>query len=288
MTAEKPIFLLGGVTASGKTLCALEWANKTQGLIINADSMQLYKDVATLTARPTKEEMKAADHRLFGILGPQEQFSVGAWLRAVVPFIDEARNGGKKIAIVGGTGLFFNALLFGLAEIGPVSEEIGAKVERVWQNDGEAGLREALLRVDPAAEARILAGDQQRLKRALGVYLEHKRPLSEFQKATFPILKPQDYEARFLLPDRDDLYARCDRRLEKMFDSGAIDEVLALIEQGLAPNWPIVRVLGVREISEFIKGHMSKTDALEAAKLSTRHYAKRQYTWFRNQILKRI
>jgi len=282
--SHRPLYLLAGPTASGKSAKALAWAEHTGGVILNADSMQLYADVPTLTARPDDAETARAPHRLYGHLDGQTLWSTGDWLRAARPYIAEALTGGPPLCIVGGTGLYFNALVHGLAEIPEIDEDIRAEARAAWQDMGEDRLRDLLKLHDPQAEARIMPNDQQRLSRAYEVWLQTGRSLTDWQTHTVPELAADTYTLEILHPDRAWLYERCDRRLQIMLDHGALDEVRALLDKGLAPDWPIMRVLGLTEFVAFLKGETNLEHALSLARQKTRNYAKRQSTWFRNQF----
>lgn len=285
MTADDaPIFLLAGPTASGKSARALAWAERRGGIVLNADSMQLYGDVPTLTARPDPDDLARAEHVLYGHLGPQDLWSAGDWLRAATPWLEAALNGGKPVCVVGGTGLYFNSLVFGLAEIPEISEAVRVKARAAFGEMGEASFRDMLKGFDPAAEARIMARDQQRLSRAYEVWLETGTALSDWQTQTKPGLDASSYFLEILQPDRNWLYARCDERLKLMLDQGALDQVAGLMKRGLNDDWPIMRVLGLREFASHLCGEMPLPDALSLAQQKTRNYAKRQMTWFRNQF----
>lgn len=281
---SRPLYLLAGPTASGKSARALDWAERTGGLILNADSMQLYADVPTLTARPGTADMARAEHVLYGHLPPDALWSAGEWVRAALPFLEAAQGGGRPICVVGGTGLYFNSLVHGLAEIPEISEASRDKARTAYEEIGEEKFREILKQHDPRAEARILANDRQRLTRAYEVWIETGVSLSDWQDRTQPILPEHSYELEILSPDRDWLYARCDRRLQLMLDTGALDEVGDLMHQGLRPDWPVMRVLGLGEFAAHLEGRMTLDAALTLAQQKTRNYAKRQMTWFRNQF----
>ena len=279
-----PLYLLAGPTASGKSAKALAWAEQTGGTIFNADSMQFYADVPILTARPDAAEEARAPHRLYGHLDGQTLWSTGDWLRAARPHIAEALAGGNPLCIVGGTGLYFNALVHGLAEIPDIDEAVRIEARAAFEEMGEARLRDFLKQHDPQAEARIMPNDQQRLSRAYEVWLQTGRSLTDWQTHTVPELAADTYRLDILHPDRAWLYERCDRRLQIMLDHGALDEVRALIDKGLTPDWPIMRVLGLGEFTAHLRGDMTLEDALTLARQKTRNYAKRQSTWFRNQF----
>ncbi|OYW81136.1 MAG: tRNA (adenosine(37)-N6)-dimethylallyltransferase MiaA [Asticcacaulis sp. 32-58-5] len=285
MSASPPsLLLLAGPTASGKSALALDWAVKTGGIILNADSMQLYEDVPTLTARPSADDEAIARHVLYGHLMPDQMWSTGQWLRAATPFIDAALRGDTALCIVGGTGLYFLSLIRGLAEIPEISEQARAQARQTYIDMGEDAFRNLLLSVDPEAAARIMPNDQQRLTRAYEVWLETERALSDWQKTNTPLLPEGSYHLEVLRPDRDWLYARCDHRFDLMLDTGAVDEVEALMARGLKPDWPIMRVLGLPEITAYLQGDMTLEAARALAQQKTRNYAKRQMTWFRNQM----
>lgn len=278
------ILLLGGPTASGKTAYALKWAEATGGVILNADSMQLYRDAPTLTARPSPDEAAMAPHLLYGVLDPTEVWSTGDWIRAATPHIESALKDGPPLCVVGGTGLYFLSLVRGLAEVPAIDEAVRDKARATFDEIGDEGVRALLRELDPQAAARIAANDRQRLSRALEVVWQTGRALSDWQKLNVPILPENSYRFEILSPDRDILYARCDARLEAMVKSGALEEVKDLIARGFTPDWAIGRVLGLTELAAYLKGEIALPDALALAQQKTRNYAKRQMTFFRNQF----
>jgi len=278
-----PIRLIAGPTASGKTALALQWARESGAVIINADSQQLYRDLRILTARPSEAEEALAEHRLFGVADAADAWSVGRWVRAVTPILDELRAEGRPAVVVGGTGLYFRALTQGLADIPPAPTEVRDAAGDRFDREGEAAFREALAAVDAEAEARIAPGDRQRLVRAMSVHMATGRPLSRWRAETRPLLPRQDFEALVIEPDRDLLYARCDARLDAMVEAGVLEEVRRLAARGLDPDLPAMKATGLREFMACLRGELSLAQALEAAKRETRRYAKRQLTWFRNQ-----
>jgi tRNA dimethylallyltransferase len=280
---EPRIWLIGGPTASGKTAISLRLAREIGGEIINADSIQLYGDLRILSARPTPEEMAQAPHHLFGVAEGGEAWSVGAWRRAALPLIADIRARGASPILVGGTGLYFRSLTHGLADIPQAPPETRAEAEAQFEAMGEPAFRTRLGEIDPAAAARIAPGDRQRLVRAWEVYLAAGRPLSDLQAATLPPLAAGDWRGVVVEPPRAELYARCDARLAAMFEAGAREEVSALMARGLDPALPVMKALGVAEIAAWEAGELSCDEALAAAQQSTRRYAKRQATWFRNQ-----
>jgi len=288
LSSDPPIVLLAGPTASGKSAMALDWADRTGGIVLNADSMQLYADVPILTARPSPEDEAKARHVLYGHLAPDATWSAGEWVRAAKPFLDAALQGGPPVCVTGGTGLYFNSLVHGLAEIPEIGEAARRQARGDFERLGEDIFRQKLKDADPRAEARIAANDRQRLCRAWEVWLETGRSLSEWQDDTAPILAEGSYRLEILTPDRDWLYERCDRRFVLMMEAGVLDEVRSLMARGLKPDWPIMRVLGLMECVAYLDGQMTLADAVATAQQKTRNYAKRQSTWFRNQFAGRL
>ncbi|MGH7018567.1 MAG: tRNA (adenosine(37)-N6)-dimethylallyltransferase MiaA, partial [Brevundimonas sp.] len=275
--------LISGPTASGKSRLALEMAEKTGAVIVNADSQQLYADLRILTARPSVEDEAHAEHRLYGVADAAESWSVGRWTRAVMPLLEELAAQGRPALLVGGTGLYFNALTRGLADIPAVPDDVRDTVQAAYDAEGEAGFRRRLAEVDPTAAAAITPGDRQRLIRALAVAQATGRSLSDWKADTQPLLAPGSYDALVVEPPRDRLYAACDARVSQMIENGALDEVRALLARDLDPALPAMKAVGVPELAAHLSGVMTLDKAMAAIRLSTRHYAKRQLTWFRNQ-----
>lgn len=284
VSSDPPIVLLAGPTASGKSAVALGWAERNRGVVLNADSMQLYADVPTLTARPPAEDEGRVPHILYGHLAPDAIWSAGEWVRAAKPWLDRALEGGQPVCVTGGTGLYFNSLVRGLAEIPEIGEAARTQARGDFDSAGEETFRKNLKEFDPRAEARIAPNDRQRLCRAWEVWLETGRSLSDWQDDTVPILPEGSYSLDILTPDRAWLYEHCDRRFDLMMENGALDEVQALVAKGLKPDWPIMRVLGLGECVAYLEGRTPLTEAMALAKQRTRNYAKRQMTWFRNQF----
>lgn len=275
--------LIAGPTASGKSRLALEMAEQTGAVIVNADSQQLYADLRVLSARPSLEDEARAEHRLYGVADAAESWSVGRWTRAVMPLLDELAAEGRPALLVGGTGLYFNALTRGLADIPAVPNEVRDTVQAAYDAEGEAAFRRRLAEVDPTAAAAITPGDRQRLIRALAVAQSTGRSLSDWKADTRPLLAPGSYDALVVEPPRDRLYANCDARVSQMIEHGALDEVRALLARNLDPALPAMKAVGVPELAAHLTGQTTLEQAAAAMRLSTRHYAKRQLTWFRNQ-----
>ncbi len=283
MTQTPRLTLIAGPTASGKSRLALETAEKTGAVIINADSQQLYADLRVLSARPSIEDEARAEHRLYGVADAAQSWSVGRWTRAVMPLLDELAAQDRPALLVGGTGLYFNALTRGLAEIPAVPDAVRDALQAAYDLEGEAAFRRRLAEVDPTAAAAITPGDRQRLIRALAVTQATGRALSAWKADTRPLLTPGAYDAVVVEPPRDRLYAACDARVSLMIEHGALDEVRALLARDLDPALPAMKAVGVPELTAHLSGQTSLDQAVAAIRLSTRHYAKRQLTWFRNQ-----
>jgi tRNA dimethylallyltransferase len=281
---QRRIWLIAGPTASGKSALALRLAELTGAEIVGADSMQLYRDLRVLTARPSLEEEARAPHHLFGAVDAADGWSVGRWLRAATEILADIEARGRPAVVVGGTGLYFRALTRGLAEVPPVPPEARAAAEAEFARLGEEGFRARLGKADPAAAARIAPGDRQRLVRAWEVYAATGAPLSDWQRTGAPALSEGTWTALALEPPRDALYARCDARLEGMVGQGALDEVQSLMARDLDPALPAMKAVGVREFAAHLRGETSLADALAGAQRETRRYAKRQLTWMRGQM----
>ncbi|WP_345741093.1 tRNA (adenosine(37)-N6)-dimethylallyltransferase MiaA [Brevundimonas aveniformis] len=284
---EEPIIqprhvLIAGATATGKSALAMQRAAEIGGVIVNADSQQLYADLRILTARPSVEDEAALPHCLYGVADASEAWSAGRWLNAVELLLKAET---RPLVIVGGTGLYFHALLKGLAPVPAISPDVRDRIDAAFENHGETEVRKALAQVDPLAERRITPGDRQRLVRALSVSESTGRSLSSWQAETTPPLLNLDMcEAWVVERPREALYARCDARVDAMIAAGAIAEVESLLARRLRPDLPAMLAVGVREIAAAIAGEMDLETAVQTLKTHTRQYAKRQLTWFRNQM----
>lgn len=277
------VTLLAGPTASGKSLLALDRAERTGAVIVNADSQQLYADLRVLSARPSAADEARAEHRLYGVADAAEAWSVGRWSRAVASVLEALAAAGRPALLVGGTGLYFTALTKGLADIPDVPLEVREAVAAAFDAEGEARFRRRLAELDPAAEGRIETGDRQRLTRAMAVAEHTGRALSDWTADTTPLLAPGSWTGLVVEPERAALYERCDARVAQMVEAGALDEVRALVARGLDPALPAMKAVGVREFAAHLAGETTLEAAVEATRQATRNYAKRQLTWFRNQ-----
>lgn len=277
------ITLIAGATASGKSRLALEMARASGAVILNADSQQLYADLRVLSARPSVEEEAQAEHHLYGVADAADAWSVGRWTRAVMPMLEGLETEGRPTILVGGTGLYFNALTKGLADVPQVPAAARDAAQAAFDAEGEAAFRARLSSLDPAAAARIEAGDRQRLTRAMGVAESTGRALSDWMADTKPLLEPGSWIGLVVEPDRASLYANCDARVATMVELGALDEVRALTARNLDPTLPAMKAVGVREFAAHLAGETTLDVAIDATRQATRNYAKRQLTWFRNQ-----
>ena len=247
--------------------------------LINMDASQVYRDLRVLSARPSEAEEAAAPHQLFGYLDGTESCSAARWAADAKAAIAESAAVGRLPILVGGTGLYLRTLLDGIAPVPEIDPQVRADIRALAVRDAYA----ALSREDPAAAARLSPNDTTRVARALEVVRSTGRPLADWQKDKLGGIGDQiDLIPMILLPPRDWLYARCDARLVQMMDAG-LDEVAALLARGLDPDLPVMRAIGVPELADHLAGRLSRDAALAAAQMATRNYAKRQFTWFRNQ-----
>jgi tRNA dimethylallyltransferase len=275
--------LIAGPTASGKSAAAIALAQRFGATIVNADSMQVYRDLRILTARPTPDEERLARHRLFGAIDGAVNFSAGRWALAAGEILAEI---GEQLAIfVGGTGLYFRALTEGLSDIPPVPEPVRAEVRSRAEGRATPELHDELAARDPETAARLNPSDRQRILRALEVLDATGRPLVSFLGArTPPALAAREWTGLYLAPDRAALGRRIDARFDAMLAHGALDEVATLIQRRLGPALPVMRAHGVPHLIAHLEGRLSLDEAASRSKIDTRHYAKRQFTWARHQL----
>ena len=277
--------LIAGPTASGKSALALALARKHDGVIINTDSMQVYRDLRVLTARPTLDEEAQAPHRLYGHVDAAVNFSSGAWVTNAGMELANARARGQLPIFIGGTGLYFKALTRGLSAVPPIAPEVRDDVRRRLDENGPEALHAELVKCDPQAAEKLNLRDRARVARALEVFESTGRSLLDWHRdTTAPVLPPDGVTALFLAPERDALFARIDARFDVMLDSGALDEVAALAARDLDPILPAMKAHGVPALIRHIRGEISREDAAVIGRADTRHYAKRQFTWFRHQL----
>lgn len=283
--SEYDAILITGPTASGKSALALDWARRVDGVVVNADSMQVYDTLRVVTARPSETEMGGVEHRLYGHVPAITTYSTGAWLRAVEAEIAAIRAVGKVPVLVGGTGLYFKALTGGLSEMPEVPEELRLALRARLAKEGPEALHAMLAARDLEGAAALQPGDGQRILRALEVLMASGKPIAHFQALSGPaIIDASKARKIVVLPERDILRSRIDHRFASMMDEGAVEEVETLLALAPPADVPAMKAIGVPQIVAMLRGEMSRADVIEQASAATRQYAKRQMTWFRNQM----
>jgi tRNA dimethylallyltransferase len=277
--------LIAGPTASGKSALALALAEATGGVVINTDSMQVYRDLRIITARPTPAEEARAPHRLYGHVDAAINFSAGSWVGDATVVLAEARAQNRLPIFTGGSGLYFKALTRGLSAVPPIPAEIRDGVRARLERNGSEALHAELARRDPVSAERLKPRDRTRIARALEVVEATGRSLTDWHRDGLPpLLPPGSFSALFLAPDRDALYARIDARFEAMLAAGALEEVAGLGRRQLDPLLPAMKAHGVPALLAHLRGELKLQAAAEIGRADTRHYAKRQFTWFRHQL----
>ncbi len=276
--------LIAGPTASGKSALASALAERIDGAIVNADSMQIYADLRIITARPTPAEEARVPHRLYGHVDAAVSYSVGQYLVDARAALTEAGRSRKVAIFVGGTGLYFKALTAGLAAVPPIPANIRDDIRARLAQHGAPTLHAELGKRDPVAAARLSPNDRTRIARALEVVEATGRPLAEWQTKGSPALIGADAPRVFIAPGRAELYARIDARFSSMIAAGALDEVRRLAARRLDPLLPAMKAHGVPWLIRHLGGDITLEEAVYHARLDTRHYAKRQFTWFRHQL----
>lgn len=285
----KQALFIAGPTASGKSALSLRLAKDLNGVIINADSMQVYDGLRIVTACPSEADEAAAPHRLYRFLDPAETCSAAFWAKKARAEIDAAWANGQTPIVIGGTGMYFKVLLEGIAEVPDIDPDIRAAVRQECEEAGSEVLHQELSEYDAVTAARLAPGDSQRICRAVEVYRSTGKALSDWHKETTPgLMQAEDQAGQItkliINPDRAELYERCNLRFDLMLEEGALDEVADLMKRDLDPTLPIMRALGVPSLLAILKGQQNREEAIEDAKMQTRRFAKRQLTWFRNQF----
>jgi tRNA dimethylallyltransferase len=283
--ANSKAVLIAGPTASGKSALALRLAQMHDAVIINADSMQVYRDLRVITARPTPEEETQVPHRLYGCVDAAVNFSAGHWVADAALALAETRAQNRLPIFVGGSGLYFKALTRGLSAVPPIPAEVRDGVRARLELDGVKALHAELARRDQATAERLKPRDRTRIARALEVIESTGRSLTDWHREGLPPLLPQGtFSALFLAPDRDQLYARIDARFDAMLAAGAREEVADLAARHLDPLLPAMKAHGVPVLIRHLKGEITLAEVAAIGRADTRHYAKRQFTWFRHQL----
>ena len=279
----KPVICIAGPTASGKSAYAIDVARALNGEIINADALQVYSDLQVLSARPTHSEMEGIPHHLFGHISGEVRYSTGSWLREVEPLILDILARGKTPVLVGGTGLYFRALLKGMADIPAVPMAVTQETMAFMDREGIGALRQEAMRLDPIATSRVLGDDPQRLQRIVDVCRGTGQALSVWQAETHPVVPLQFAKFCVLLPQRKGLYERINARYDVMLRHGGLKEAKAVFEKRYDESLPVMKAIGLRQLRSYFEGVSPLDDAIEVAKRDSRRFAKRQMTWFRNQ-----
>ena len=284
MTHREPV-LIAGPTASGKSALAHALAERLSGTVINADAMQVYRELRILTARPSEAETRGVPYRLYGHVPGSEAYSAARYADEARAAIAEANAAGRRPIVVGGTGLYFKALLEGLSPIPPIPDEIRARWRTAAAGQGPAALHAVLAVRDPVMAARLRPTDPQRIVRALEVLEATGVSLARWQELPGePVLRLEECAAVVVSPPREALQRRIDARFDAMMAEGTVEEVRALAESGLDPDLPVMRALGVRPLMDMLAGRLTAAEAAETAKAETRQYAKRQATWLRRNM----
>jgi tRNA dimethylallyltransferase len=283
--APHRLVLIAGPTASGKSALALALAERLGATIVNADAMQVYRDLRIITARPTPAEEARVPHRLYGHVDAAETYSVGRWLTDAQTVLGELARKGRTAIVAGGTGLYFKALTQGLSAVPPIPADIRAATRGRLQAEGAAALHAALAMRDAASAARIRPGDGVRIARAVEVIEATGRSLTDWHRDGMqPLIDPGRAVRVFLDVPRVELYARIDRRFAAMLKAGALEEVRALTARNLDPLLPAMKAHGVPWLRRHLTGEITLAEAAQEGARDTRHYAKRQATWFRHQL----
>ncbi len=278
-TCKKPLLVILGPTASGKSALGLAAARRWGGEIVNCDSMQLIRGMEVGTAKPSAEERRRVPHHLFDRIDPDEFYNAGRYMREARQVCRDIAARGQLPVVVGGTGLYLRALLQGVFEGPGRSGRLRRRLDRIAQRRGTAFLHRLLERHDPASARQIASGDRVRLVRALEVFYSTGEPISRLQRRRRPL---EGFEVRKvgLQPERAELYARIDARVQSMFDGGLLEEVRLLLARGYPPHCKGFEALGYREALDVVEGRKSLAEAVGEAAQRSRRYAKRQLTWF--------
>ncbi len=284
MDIKSKIILIYGPTASGKSDFAIKLAKKVKGEIINADSMQIYKDFKILTARPLKKNFQNIKHHLYGFHKSKKDFSTGEWIQIVIKKINEIKKRKKIPILTGGTGLYFKALTDGLVEIPSIPYKFRNDIRLLQKSIGQKKFYKQLLKIDPKIISQINSSDVQRSIRAFEVKLFTKISIIDWYRNTYPKFKSKDFLKIYIDYPRPDLIERINQRTKQMFDNGVVYEVKKFLKLRISKNKSISKVIGLTEFRDFIKKKMDKDEVIEKISIKTRQYAKRQATWARGHM----
>ena len=281
---SKKIILLAGPTASGKSKLAIQLAKRLNGEIINADSMQIYKEFSILSSRPENKELKKVKHHLYGIISVKRYFSAGDWLKLIKSKIKHCHEKKKTPIIVGGTGLYFNTITKGMSKIPIIDIKTRNKVRNLFKKLGYNEFYKKLVNIDPKVKNRILPNDSQRTQRAYEVILKTKKSLFDWIKNTKSDFINFDIKKIFLEIPREELLKKISKRTEQMFKNNCIEEVKKFNSIKLHPSLSANKLIGVNEINSYLKGSISLDQCKDLINIKTRQYAKRQNTWARGHM----
>ena len=284
MKQEKKVILLAGPTASGKSKLAIKLARYFTGEIINADSMQIYKEISILTSKPNSQDTKIIKHHLYGFNSVKKKFSTGLWLEMVIKKIEEQWNNGKIPIVVGGTGLYFKALTDGLVKIPDIPNNMRTQIRKLHKKIGQKKFFIQLIKLDPLAKSFVLPSDTQRSMRAYEVKKFTNKSLFEFTKKTKSNFNNNVFKKLFINIPRELLHKKIEKRVEKMFNEGAVDEVKKFCKMKVNKELSSNKIIGIKEIKDYLRGKITLIKAKELIMQKTRQYAKRQFTWARGHM----
>jgi len=285
MDIRSKIILISGPTASGKSNFAVKIANKINGEIINADSMQVYKQLKILTARPNKEEQKNIKHHLYGVVDVNKSFSTGQWLKLAIKKIKEIRKRKKAPILVGGTGLYFQSIINGLVKIPNIPLKLRNKVRFIQKKEGQKKFYKKLLKLDKKVKGKFDSNDTQRSIRAFEIKLYTKVSMYDWLNKTKPVFNENEFLKLYIDFNRQELIKRISLRTVKMLQKGAIEEVKKLSTKKIKKNFSVNKVIGVNELRQYLKKQMTLDEVRKLISIRTRQYAKRQATWARSRML---
>ena len=285
MDIRSKVILISGPTASGKSNFAVKIANKINGEIINADSMQVYKQLKILTARPNKEEQKNIKHHLYGVVDVNKSFSTGQWLKLAIKKIKEIRKRKKTPILVGGTGLYFQSIINGLVKIPNIPLKLRNKVRFIQKKEGQKKFYKKLLKLDKKVKGKFDSNDTQRSIRAFEIKLYTKVSMYDWLNKTKPVFNENEFFKLYIDFNRQELIKRISLRTVKMLQKGAIEEVKRLSTKKIKKDCSVNKVIGVNELRQYLKKQMTLDEVRELISIRTRQYAKRQATWARSRML---
>ena len=281
------VLVVAGPTASGKSALAIDLALKYNGVIINADASQLYKDIPIVSAAPNENDKVKVEHLLYGILNADEKNSVSDWVKLAVEAIKKVWQKGKLPIVTGGTGFYIESLINGMSPIPETKQEVKDKVAKIFDESGVVGAYKYLQQIDSEGAKKVNHNDTTRVRRALEIFEDTKKSIAEwFEMPMKKTLPEAEFKAVVLLSKLSEIEEKCSKRFDLMIENGALSEVERLLNKNIADDMPVMKAIGVPELKEYIEGRKTKEEAVELAKLRTRQYAKRQLTWFRNRFRK--